>query len=113
MVAVLMAVALATLDSTIVNTALPGIAADLRAAPALSIWVVNAYQLAVAGCLLPFAALGDRLGARRVHLGGLIAYMLASLGCALASSLTGLAVARGLQGIAAAALTGSKGLTSP
>ncbi len=104
LVAVLMAVALATLDSTIVNTALPGIAADLRAPPALSIWVVNAYQLAVVACLLPFAALGDWLGARRVHLGGLIAYMLASLGCALADSLSSLAVARALQGIAAAAL---------
>lgn len=104
LVAVLMAVALATLDSTIVNTALPGIAADLRAQPAQAIWVVNAYQLAVAGCLLPFAALGDRLGARRVHLGGLVAYMVASLGCALADSLTSLAVARALQGVAAAAL---------
>ena len=104
LVAVLLAVALATLDSTIVNTALPGIAADLRARPAQAIWVVNAYQLAVAGCLLPFAALGDRLGARQVHLGGLVAYMLASLGCALADSLTSLAIARALQGIAAAAL---------
>jgi DHA2 family multidrug resistance protein-like MFS transporter len=104
LVAVLMAVALATLDSTIVNTALPGIAADLQARPAQAIWVVNAYQLAVAGCLLPFAALGDRLGARQVHLGGLVAYMLASLGCALADSLTSLAIARALQGIAAAAL---------
>ncbi len=104
LVAVLLAVALATLDSTIVNTALPGIAADLKARPAQAIWVVNAYQLAVAGCLLPFAALGDRLGARQVHLGGLVAYMVASLGCALADSLTSLAIARALQGIAAAAL---------
>lgn len=104
LVAVLMAVALATLDATIVNTALPSIAADLQARPAQAIWVVNAYQLAVVACLLPFAALGDRLGARQVHLGGLIAYMVASLGCALADSLPGLAVARALQGIAAAAL---------
>ena len=73
LVAVLMAVALATLDATIVNTALPSIAADLQARPAQAIWVVNAYQLAVVACLLPFAALGDRLGARQVHLGGLIA----------------------------------------
>jgi DHA2 family multidrug resistance protein-like MFS transporter len=75
-----------------------------KAQPAQAIWVVNAYQLAVAGCLLPFAALGDRLGARQVHLGGLVAYMVASLGCALADSLTSLAIARALQGIAAAAL---------
>ncbi len=104
LVAVLMAVSLATLDSTIVNTALPGIAASLKAPPAQSIWVVNAYQLAVVASLLPFAALGDRLGARRVHLGGLCAYMAASLGCALADSLTTLALARALQGVAGAAM---------
>ncbi len=104
LLAVLMAMALATLDSTIVNTALPAIAADLNARPAQTIWVVNAHQLAVAGCLLPFAALGDRLGARRVHLGGLLLYMAASLGCALADSLATLAIARALQGIGAAAL---------
>ncbi len=104
LVAVLLAVALATLDSTIVNTALPGIAASLNAQPAQAIWVVNAYQLAIAGCLLPFAALGDWLGARRVHLGGLVAYIAAALGCALADSLTSLAIARALQGVAAAAL---------
>ncbi|MDE2274761.1 MAG: MFS transporter, partial [Burkholderiales bacterium] len=58
--AILLAVALATLDTAIANTALPVIAADLHAAPAASIWIINAYQLAVVATLLPFAALGDR-----------------------------------------------------
>lgn len=102
--AVLMAVSLVTLDSTITSTALPRIAADLRAQPAASIWVVNAYQLAVAAALLPFAALGDRLGARRIHLGGLVFFVLASLGSALATSLPTLAAARALQGIGSAAM---------
>jgi len=104
LVAVLLAVALVTLDSTIVNTALPAIAADLQARPAQAVWVVNAYQLAMAACLLPFAALGDRLGARPVHLGGLAFYMLAAVGSTLADSLPMLAATRALQGVAAAAL---------
>ena len=58
LIAVLLAVALAALDTAIANTALPAIAVDLHASPAASIWVVNAYQLAVVATLLPFAALG-------------------------------------------------------
>ena len=104
LLATMMAVALVTLDATLTNTALPAIAADLQAPPAQAIWVVNAYQLAVAGCLLPFAALGDRLGARKVHLAGLVFYMLATLGCVLAPSLPTLAAARALQGIGGAAM---------
>ena len=104
LLATMMAVALVTLDATLTNTALPAIAADLQAPPAQAIWVVNAYQLAVAGCLLPFAALGDRLGARKVHLAGLVFYMLATLGCLLAPSLPTLAAARALQGVGGAAM---------
>jgi MFS transporter, DHA2 family, multidrug resistance protein len=77
LVAVLMAVSLATLDSSITNTALPNIAAALQARPAASIWVVIAYQLAVVAALLPFAALADRLGTRRVHLGGMAFFVVA------------------------------------
>jgi DHA2 family multidrug resistance protein-like MFS transporter len=102
--AVLLAVALATLDTAIANTALPAIAADLHAPPAASIWVINAYQLAVVACLLPFAALGDLLGPRRVYLGGLALFTSASLLCAVAPSLILLAGARALQGIGAGAL---------
>ncbi len=102
--AVLMAVSLATLDSTITNTALPRIAADLQAQPATAIWVINAYQLAVVAALLPFAALGDRLGARRVHLGGLAFFVIASLASALSWNLGSLVAARALQGLGAAAM---------
>ena len=101
--AVLIAVSLVTLDSTMTQTALPAIAAGLNSTPAHAIWVVNAYQLAVVAALLPFAALADRLGARRVHLFGLAFFVLASLASALASNLTALALARALQGLGAAA----------
>ncbi|MDE2081201.1 MAG: MFS transporter [Burkholderiales bacterium] len=102
--AILLAVALATLDTAIANTALPVIAADLHAAPAASIWIINAYQLAVVATLLPFAALGDRVGPRRIFLGGLAMFVVASLACALAPGLGWLTAARVLQGIGGGAL---------
>ena len=57
MVTLFLAVGLAVLDSAIANTALPTIASDLSASPAASIWVINAYQLALVVSLLPLAAL--------------------------------------------------------
>ncbi len=57
---------LAVLDGAIANVALPTIARDLDASPAASIWVVNAYQLAVTISLLPLASLGEIIGYRRV-----------------------------------------------
>ena len=102
--AIFLAAALASLDIAIANTALPSIATAVNASPADSIWVVNAYQLAVVAVLLPFAALGDRIGPRRVYLGGMAAFVLASLGCALADTLATLAAARAVQGIGGGAL---------
>lgn len=102
--ATLIAVSMAGLDSALVNTALPTIARSLGASPAASVWVVNAYQLAMVATLLPFAAVGDWLGPRRVCLAGLVAYALASLAAARADSLTALATARALQGVGAGAL---------
>lgn len=104
MAAIMIAVALATLDTAIANTALPSIAADLRATPAASVWVINAYQLAMVATLLPFAALGGILGHRRVYIGGVTLFIAASVVCALAWSLPSLAAARVLQGIGASAI---------
>ncbi len=104
LVAILLGVALASLDTAIANTALPVIAADLQARPAAAIWVINAYQLTVVACLLPFAALGDLIGPRRIYLGGLAFFTLSSLACALAGSLPALTAARAFQGIGAGAL---------
>ena len=100
----LLGVALGSLEAAIANTALPTIAAGLRATPAASIWIINAYQLAVVATLLPFAALGDRLGVRRVFLGGLAFFTAASLLCVLAPSLPVLVAGRALQGVGGGAL---------
>ncbi|TDV67793.1 DHA2 family multidrug resistance protein-like MFS transporter [Pseudomonas sp. LP_7_YM] len=104
MAAILMSIALATLDTAIANTALPAIAADLHASPAACVWIINAYQLAAVATLLPFAALGGVLGQRKVYLGGLILFVVSSALCTFSWSLPTLTVARVLQGIGASAI---------
>ena len=103
------AIAMTVLDGAIANVALPTIARDLSAAPAESIWVVNAYQLAIVVSLLPMAALGEIIGYRRIYQGGLALFTLASLFCALSHSLVTLAAARTLQGFGAAGIMSVNG----
>lgn len=97
-------ITIAVLDGTIANVALPTIARDLNASPATSIWVVNAYQLAITVSLLSMASLGDIIGYRRVYQTGLLVFSVTSLFCALSDSLWTLTFARVLQGLGAAAL---------
>jgi MFS transporter, DHA2 family, multidrug resistance protein len=104
MLAILMSIALATLDTAIANTALPAIAADLNATPAASVWVINAYQLAAVATLLPLAALGGIIGHRRVFLGGLMLFIVASVLCTFSWSLPTLTIARVFQGLGAASI---------
>jgi MFS transporter, DHA2 family, multidrug resistance protein len=98
------AVAMAVLDSAIANIALPTIARDLATTPAATIWVVNAYQFAVAVSLLPLASLGDIVGYKRVYMVGLVVFTIASLACALAHSLPLLVLARIVQGFGGAGI---------
>jgi DHA2 family multidrug resistance protein-like MFS transporter len=104
MAAIILGIALSVLDASIVNLALPDITRDFGASPSAAVWVVNAYQLATLGLLLPCAHLGDRLGYRRVYLTGLMVFTLASLACVASSSLPMLAAARALQGLGAAGM---------
>ena len=95
---------MASLDTAIANIALPTIAADLHVGPADVIWVVNVYQIALVATLLPLAALGEIVGHRRIYLGGLLLFTLASLACACAWSLPSLLAARVLQGLGASGI---------
>ena len=104
MAVVILGITMAVLDGTIVNLALPGIARDLRADAAQSIWVVNAYQIATLSLLLPAATLGDFIGYRRVYLAGVALFTLASLACAFSQSLAWLTAARAIQGLGAAGI---------
>jgi DHA2 family multidrug resistance protein-like MFS transporter len=101
---IVLGVSMAVLDSAIANVALPTIARDLQTNAAFSIWVVNAYQLAVTISLLPLASFGDVIGYRRVYLAGLALFTTASLACALSPTLTLLALSRVVQGFGAAGI---------
>lgn len=100
---------LAVLDGGIANVALPTIAREVNTSPANSIWVVNAYQLAVTISLLPLSSLGEIYGYRRIYQGGLVLFTVASLACALSSSLPTLILARVLQGFGAAGIMSVNG----
>ena len=90
------------LDATIVNVALPSIAADLRFSPNDLSWVVNAYLVAFGGLLLLAGRMGDLVGQRRVFLGGLVVFVASSLACALAVAPWMLVAARLAQGVGGA-----------
>src|SRR5256886_3061802 len=107
--AILLAIAMSVLDSTIVNIALPSIARDFGATSAASIWVVNAYQLAILVVLLPLSSLGEVVGYRRVSQAGLAVFTLASLACAWAPTLLVLSIARLVQGLGAAGIVSVSG----
>jgi len=96
---------LSFIDSSVVNVALPAIQRDLGADFATAQWLVNGYMLALASLILLGGSAGDRFGRRRVFLGGLVLFGVASLACAVAPSAAWLVAARVIQGVAAAFLT--------
>ncbi len=104
MATIAIAVAMSTLDVAIANIALPTIGRELAATPAATIWVVNAYQFAMTVSLLPLAFLGDIVGYKRIYMAGLVVFTLASLACALATTLPLLVVARVVQGFGGAGI---------
>jgi len=98
------ATAMLLLDVTIVYVALPAIQRDLGASFASMQWVIDAYTVALAATLLGAGALADRLGRRVVFAAGLVVFTICSALCGLADSALVLDLARGAQGIGAAAM---------
>ena len=90
------------IDGTVSRLALPAMADDLGLGFVSLQWVLGAYALAVASVILLGGALSDQLGQRRVLLGGVTLFSLASLGCAAAPSVGWLLAARALEGVGAA-----------
>jgi EmrB/QacA subfamily drug resistance transporter len=86
------------LDVTVVNVALPSIQSSLGFSSSGLAWVVNAYLIAFGGLLLLAGRIGDLLGHKRVFLGGLAVFTLASLACGLSQSQAMLVLARFVQG---------------
>lgn len=98
------ALLLITVDHSVLYTALPTLVDELGATTTQGLWIINAYPLVMAGLLLGAGTLGDRIGHRRMFLGGLAAFGLTSLLAAFAPDPVSLIVARGLLAIGAAAM---------
>jgi EmrB/QacA subfamily drug resistance transporter len=98
------ALAMAMLDNTVVNIALPTIQRELSATVTDLQWIIDGYVMAFASLLLTGGILGDRYGRKRMFLTGLVTFTLASLACGLAASGTQLIAARAVQGVGAALL---------
>jgi EmrB/QacA subfamily drug resistance transporter len=94
-----------SLDTLVVSTALSTLRRDLHASVQQLEWTVNAYNLSFAVLLMTAAALGDRLGRRRVFAVGIGLFAVASAACAVAPSVGALIAARTVQGAGAAMVT--------
>src|SRR5882757_3650887 len=91
-------------DVTIVNVALPDMAADLSTSFTSLQWVIDIYALALAALLLGFGSFADVVGRRRVYLGGLVVFAAASLVAGIAPNTAVLITARAVQGVGGAAM---------
>jgi EmrB/QacA subfamily drug resistance transporter len=99
------AVFMSFLDATIVNIAFPSIRASFSSASLGDLsWVINAYNIVFASLLVPAGRLADRVGRKRVFLGGVLLFLAASVACGLAPSVSVLTGARAIQAAGAAAL---------
>jgi MFS family permease len=95
---------ISTLDTGVVNVALPRLTHVLHVNAATAAWTISSYALALSLTILPFGALADRLGVVRISAIGFVLFALFSIGCALAPSIAWLIVFRALTGVAAAML---------
>jgi EmrB/QacA subfamily drug resistance transporter len=103
-VAAILGSAIATVDGTVVNVALPAIERDLGGGLSSQQWVSNAYLLALGSLILIGGSLGDIYGERRIFAVGTASFGVFSVACALAPTIELLIAARALQGAAAALL---------
>jgi EmrB/QacA subfamily drug resistance transporter len=106
-VAAILGSAVATIDSSIVNVALPAIERDLGGGLSAQQWVSNAYLLTLGSLILIGGSLGDIYGERRVFAAGVAAFGVLSIACAAAPTIWALVAARALQGAAGALVTPS------
>lgn len=93
-----------TLDALVVVTALPSIHRGLGGGVGMLQWTVNAYTMAFGAGIVTSAALGDRLGRRRVYVLGLVLFTASSAACALAPNAATLIGFRAIQGLGASAI---------
>ena len=102
--ALALSVLVVALDLFVLTLALPTVSADLHASSGDLQWFVDAYSLVLAAALLPAGLLGDRVGRKRLLVGALALFGLASLACAYSTSAAELVAARAVLGLAAAVI---------
>ena len=105
LVAAILGTTVVTVDSTVVNVALPAIEDDLGGGLAGQQWTSNAYLLTLSSLLLVAGSLGDLFGARRMFALGVAGFGVTSIFCAVAPTVELLVAARALQGVFGALLT--------
>jgi EmrB/QacA subfamily drug resistance transporter len=105
LVAAILGTTVVTVDSTVVNVALPAIADDLGGGLAGQQWTANAYLVTLSSLILIGGSLGDLFGERRMFMTGVAGFGITSLLCAVAPTIELLVVARALQGVFGALLT--------
>ena len=102
--AAVLASAMAFLDATALNVALPAIQKDMQLSGSTFLWLVNGYLLTLGALILACGALGDKLGHARVLAAGIVTFMVGSCACGLAPNAAVLLSARVLQGVGGALL---------
>jgi DHA2 family multidrug resistance protein-like MFS transporter len=95
------------MDLTVLNLAVPRISAELRPTSAQLLWIIDIYGFLVAGLLITMGTLGDRIGRRKLLLGGAAGFALASLLAAFSTSPEMLIASRAIMGIAGATVAPS------
>lgn len=100
-----MSLLIVSLDSTVLNVALPSMRRDLHASVAGMQWTIDAYTLVLASLLMLAGSTADRIGRRKVFMAGLVLFTLGSALCSIAPSLETLIVFRMVQAVGGSMLT--------
>lgn len=102
MVSAILASAMAFIDATALNVVLPSLQKSLQATGSDLFWILSAYLLMLAALMLIGGSLGDKLGRKKIFIAGIALFILGSLACGFAGSVTALILFRALQGVGGA-----------
>ena len=102
MASVILASAMAFIDSVALNVVLPSLQKEFNATGTDLFWLLNSYLLMLAALVLPGGSLGDKLGRKKIFMAGIAIFMLASTACGFAPTVKYLIAFRAIQGIGGA-----------
>ncbi|MEP6683789.1 MAG: DHA2 family efflux MFS transporter permease subunit [Parafilimonas sp.] len=102
MASTILASAMAFIDGTALNVALPSLQKSLNASGADLFWILNAYLLMLASLIILGGSLGDKLGRKKIFIIGIIIFIIGSVACGLSPNVNILIICRGVQGLGGA-----------